>query len=175
MQSLTSPWLLEHTSDVTDMQWLVVRTLGFLIIVGIVLRYVVPLIRRMLHDRRQTIVETTEQVSQTLAETAQLRDTYRERLERIADETALRLQEAVREAEDLQAHIREEARQQAAAIVERTRRDLRREREKAMAHLRIEFTDTVIEAARHAALRSLTRERQSQLVGMFVRDLRSRS
>ncbi len=171
MEPIPIPWILEHTSDVTDLQWLVIRTVGFVLLAAIVVRFIVPVIRRMLETRRQTIIETAEQIRQTLDETERLRDDYRDRLERIADETSMRMQEAVREAEDLQAHIREEARQQAEAILERTRRELRRERAKAMAHLRIEFTDTVIEAARYAASRTLTRERQADMVSTFVRDL----
>ncbi|MBM3494743.1 MAG: ATP synthase F0 subunit B [Armatimonadetes bacterium] len=171
MDQLVSPWILEHTSDVTNLEWFIVRTVGFIVLAAIVVRFIVPVIRSMLSVRRQTIVETTEQVRNTLVETEQLRDDYRGRLERIAEETELRLGEAVREAEELQASIRDEAREQADALVERTRRELRREREKTMAHLRIEFTDDVIEAARHAASRSLTRERQADLVGMFVREI----
>ncbi|NLI00083.1 MAG: hypothetical protein GX446_11410 [Chthonomonadales bacterium] len=174
MGQLQSPWILEHTSDVTNWQWFVVRTVGFLALLYIVVRFIVPVVGSMLHTRREAITESSEQVRTTLAEAEKMRDDYRARLERIADETALRLQEAVREAEDLQAHIQEEAQQQAAAIVERTRRELRRERDKAMAHLRIEFTDTVIEAARMAAARTLTRERQAELVNLFVRDVGAR-
>ncbi len=174
MEPTPIPWFLEHTSDVTDLQWLMVRTVGFVLLAAIVVRLIVPVMRKMLESRRQAIIETTEQVQHTLAETEQLRDDYHVRLERIADETALRMQEAVRESEELQAHILEEARQQAAAMIERTRRELKREREKAMAHLRIEFTDTVIEAARHAAARTLTRDRQAAMVNMFIRDLGSK-
>lgn len=175
MEPVPIPWILEHTADVSDVQWLLIRTVGFLALAGIVVRFIVPVFRQMLASRRQTIIETAEQIRHTREETEKMRDEYRTRLERIADETSARMQEAVREADELQAHIREEARQQAEAIIERTKRELRREREKTMAGLRIEFTDTVIEAARHAAARSLTRERQADLVNKFIRELGSKS
>jgi F-type H+-transporting ATPase subunit b len=165
--------VLEHTADVTDLQWLIVRTVGFVVLAAIVLRFIVPVIRGMLGARRQAIVETDQQVGDTLVESERMRDEYRAKLERIAEETSRRLEEAVREAEELQASIRHEARDLADAIVERTTRELRREREKTMAHLRIEFTDDVIEAARYAAARTITRERQADLVRLFVREIGS--
>jgi F0F1-type ATP synthase membrane subunit b/b' len=165
------PWLLEHTSEVSDVQWLVVRTAGFAALALVVVKFIVPVVRAMLEGRLRTIEETAEQVRSTLAETERMRDDYRERLDHIAEETARRLQAAVAEADQLRRHIEAEARQQSEAMLAQTRAELRREHEKAMAHLRIEFAEDVVEAARFAASRTLTQDRQRDLVGAFVREL----
>jgi len=165
------PWLLEHTSEVTDLQWLLVRTAGFAALAFIVVKFIVPVVRGMLNSRLRTIEETAEQVRSTLEETERMRDDYRERLDNIAEETARRLEAAVAEADQLRQHIEGEARQQSEAIVAQTRAELRREHEKAMARLRIEFAEDVVEAARFAASRTLTQDRQADLVGAFVREL----
>jgi len=165
------PWLLEHTSEVTDLQWLLVRTAGFAALAFIVVKFIVPVVRGMLNSRLRAIEETAEQVRSTLEETERMRDDYRERLDNIAEETARRLEAAVAEADQLRQHIEGEARQQSEAIVAQTRAELRREHEKAMARLRIEFAEDVVEAARFAASRTLTQDRQADLVGAFVREL----
>lgn len=165
------PWVLEHPSDITGAQWFIVRTAGFVLLALIVMRFIVPVIRGMLENRRQAIVETVEQVRTTLAEAERLRDDYRDRLDHIAEETARRLDAAVADAQQLTEHIETQGREQADAIVAQTRAELRRDHEKAMARLRIEFAEEVIEAARHAAARTLTQERQSDLVRAFASEV----
>lgn len=175
MDGFVSPWILEHTSDVTAFHWLVVRTLGFVLLLGLVVRFIVPVIAAMLQHREQAVAEAAVRLRDTLAETRQLRDDYRDRLERIHDEAEVRLAEAVRESEELRDAIEAEARRTSDALFERTRADIERERDKSFEHLRIEFADDVIEAARFAASRTLTPERQSALVGEFVRELGERT
>lgn len=171
----TMPWILEHPADITDTQWLIVRSVGFAVLLFIVVRFIVPALRTMLDARRQTIEETAQQVADTMDETARARDDYKDRLEHVADEAERRLAEAVEDAERMTQDIVNEGRKQADMIIAQTRTELNRERERAMAHLRIEYAEDVIEAARYAARQTLTEARHAELVRSFIRDIEARS
>lgn len=169
--NLRSPFLLEHTAEVTDLQWFIVRTLGFLVMVFIVWRFIVPVIRGMLNDRYRSIVSAEEQRQQTLADTEAVRDDYRDRLSRIEAETTERLDQAVVEADELKAHILGEAGRASAALIARAEAEVKMERAKALADLRAEFAGGVVGAAAEAAAKSLTEARQQAMLDRFISEL----
>src|SRR5947207_1460840 len=88
------PWKLEHTSQVTSTQWLIISLVGFALIVWVFLKFVWPsMVRPHLVDRHRGIVEAARQVESTMSETRQLRDEYQRRLEQIHEETQRRIEE----------------------------------------------------------------------------------
>jgi F-type H+-transporting ATPase subunit b len=165
------PFVLEHTEDVATWQFLLVRVIGFALIFWLILKFGVPVFRNLLGEREKAIKEAADQVATTMRETEQMRNEYHERLERIQEETQQRMEEAVREAEDLRERILDEARQHAAAIVRRGEEEVMHERAKAMIRLRAQFVDDVIRAAGYAAARSLDAAHHRRLVEEFVRDV----
>jgi len=170
------PWILEHTKEVTDLQWLMVTGIGFLLVAWLVLAKVWPgMIRPHLVERHQGIIQAAEQVESTLRETKELRDDYRSRLEGIEHETKRRLEEAVHEAEALREQILAEAAANAKAIVSRGEEEVSRERAKAMVLLRRQFVEGVIGAAQYAASRSLGAPQHKRLIEEFTKELGARS
>lgn len=166
------PWVLEHTKDVTDFQWLIVTGIGFLLVALLMARFVWPsMVKPYLVNRDQGIRQAAEQVETTLRETASLRNDYRRRLEQIHDETRQRMEEAVHEADNLRTTILAEAQQNAEALVRRGNDEVERERAKAMARLRTQFIQGVIGAANDAASRSLDDSHQRRLIDAFINDL----
>lgn len=166
-----SPFQLEHTPDITDIQWLAIRTVGFVLILAIVWRFIVPMVGGLLRDRQVAIEQADNQVKATLGETERMRNEYRQRLEQIEDETEQRMEAAVREAEDLRSHIQAEAREAATGLLERARQDVEQERRKTFVHLRSEFVDDVVRAAGFAAAQTVDASTQRRLVQEFARDL----
>lgn len=166
------PWVLEHTTKETNLQWLIVTGVGFVFVVWLILKFVWPgMIRPHLVERQASIVHAAEQVAATLREMETLRNDYRQRLEQIHEETQRRIAEAVQEAELLGATILAEARDDAAAILRRGEEEVSRERAKAMVHLRRQFVQGVIGAAQFASTRSLTDSDHRRLVAGFIDDL----
>jgi len=165
------PWLLEHPAGIDNQQWLVTRFAGFIVLAYVVGKFLIPALRARLDQRREQIEQMRDEVQRTLRDLSETRDQYKQRLGQIAEETQRRLDAAVREASVLRQHIEEEAYHMAQAIIAHASREVERDREKAMAHLRMEFADDVVEAARHAASRTLTAERQSQLVAAFLAEM----
>jgi F0F1-type ATP synthase membrane subunit b/b' len=177
---LKFPWVLHPppsitnaSAPITTFQWLVISLAGFAALAFIVVKFVVPVIRGMLNERREAIEAADAQVKATLADAERMRNDYRQRLENIEEETKTRLEAAVAEAGRLREQILEEARGLAADIVRRGEEEVAQERAKAQAHLRIQFVDSVIRAAGYAASRSLTDADQGRLLGEFVREVES--
>jgi F-type H+-transporting ATPase subunit b len=166
-----SPIVLEHPADITDVQWLIIRTVGFVIVAAIVVKVGIPVLRGLLTERQRAIQETEDQVAETMRQTSEMRSDYQLRLERIQDEAEQRMADAVREADSLRDHILAEAREVADAIVRRAGQDVDQERVKAMVDLRNEFVDKVVQAAAFAASRSLDEGQHSRLIDDFVRNV----
>jgi F-type H+-transporting ATPase subunit b len=171
-----NPFILEHPADVSDLQWLIIRGIGFVLVALVITRWIWPsMIAPVLSERRVQIANAGEQVRETLAETEHMRNDYRIRLEGIEDETEARMTEAVREAEDLREHILGEAKQTAAAIVRRGEDEVSRERAKAVMQMRTKFIEDVILAAQYAASRSLDTPEQRRLVEEFTKNVRAKA
>ncbi len=167
---IPSPWALEypHEQVQSSGQWLIVLTVGFLLLALIVYRFIVPFVGGLLRERQTAIANAAAQVEQTLTETRSMRSDYQQRLERIEDETAQRMEEAVREADRLREQILAEARVNAEAILRRGEEEVERERARTMIHLRGQFVEDIIHAAAYAASRSVDATTQSRLVAEFV-------
>jgi F-type H+-transporting ATPase subunit b len=168
---LTNPFVLEFPAGISTTQWLIVRGIGLLLVIWVVVKFILPTqITPHLVGRREEIVIADKQVEDTMRETRQMRDDYRQRLEGIEGETAARMEEAVREAGDLREHIIAEAKLTAESIVRRGEEEVSRERAKATVGLRKQFVEDVIGAAEHAAER-LDGAHQSRLVDLFVKNV----
>lgn len=174
MGPLLPPWLLEHPAEITAAQWLTTRISGFVLLVALIWKFLVPVLREKLAARTREVQETRDHVAETIRELEAMRDDYKRRLDSIAEETDRRLKAAVTEAQVLKEQIVEEARQLAQEIVRHAQEEVERDREKALARLRIEFSEDVIEAARHAASLTLTPSRQAALVAAFLNELEAR-
>src|SRR3989442_6324893 len=126
---LEFPWVLEHTKEVSDVQWLIITGVGFLLVVFLIVKFVWPIMfRPHLVQRQQGIEHAAAQVESTLRETQQMRNDYKLRLDQIEGETRTRMAEAEREAEELKERILEEAQQSSAALLRRGAEEGARER-----------------------------------------------
>ncbi|HSV75209.1 MAG TPA: ATP synthase F0 subunit B [Chthonomonadales bacterium] len=172
---LEFPFVFHPPGDVTLTQWVIVLGSGFLLLALLVRRFVVPMLLRLLEERQSDIAGAEEQVARTLRGAEQVRDSYRERLQHIEDETEARMAEAIAEADRLRDGIVEEARAVAEDIVRRSHEEVAREQAKLMARLHIEFVDDVVLAAEHAAERSLDEGARRRLLAEFAANMRTAS
>ena len=168
---IISPWVLEHPSNISNQSWLIVTGAGFLLVVWLLMKFVVPLIGGMLTERQTSIAEAARQVKATLAETENMRNDYQARLEGIEEETKARMEEAIREANTLREQILEDAKRDVGAIVQRGHDEVSRERLKAQKDLKIQFVDDVIKAASFAAAGINDENMQRSLVDEFTRNV----
>lgn len=170
------PWVIEHPPEAGLVPFLTVSFVAFAIVVWFVVTKIPgPMFRTILDERRTAIAHAADQVQSTLRDTEHMRNDYRARLEGIHIETERRLAEAVHEAESIRDAIIEDARKLAAAIVQRGREEVERERAKTVKTMRTEFVEDVIQAAQHAAAGSLDANAHQRLVQEFVQAVGAKS
>lgn len=166
------PFKLDVPPGADFWPFLIVSVLALVLVLLFIFKvYPANEIRGILNEREAAIARAQEQVDQTMRETEEMRNDYRQRLQGIETETQRRLAEAVSEANTLRDSILAEARTSADAIVRRGEEDLARERAKAHITLRQQFVEDVIRAAEYAAGQSLDGGRQQKLVARFVDDI----
>jgi F-type H+-transporting ATPase subunit b len=121
-------------------------------------------VMKILDERSQRIKESMDQAEFIKQETAKVEQMVKDQ---IAD-ARKQGQDLIAQAEQIGERLREEARQQAKqdaeAIVARTRGEIQAEREEALADLRKEFVEVAILAAEKVINRALDKEAHRQLI-----------
>ena len=168
MPQITSPWVLEHPSNINNLQWLIVTGIGFILIAWLVGKFIIPMIGGMLDERKKSIVDAAAQVESTMHEAEQMRNDYKSRLDGIQEETRIRLEAAVKEAEALEQQIRQETDRDAKNVIQRGYDEVSRERAKAYLRLKEQFVNDVVNAAQYAAQRTLGDADKNRLVDEFI-------
>ena len=135
---------------------------GVLLVILVLIGY--KPVMRMLDERSQRIKESMDQAEFIKQETAKVEQMVKDE---IAD-ARKQGQDLIAQAEQIGERLREEARQQAKqdaeAIVARTRGEIQAEREEALAELRKEFVEVAILAAEKVINRALDKEAHRQLI-----------
>ncbi len=107
-------------------------------------------------------------VKEFRAEAAELLATYEEKLREAKDEARRIIEEATKQAASTRAEIEAEARQQAEQMLKRAEREIRLERDKALASLRDEVGELSLLAASHVLGQKLDLETDQRLVREFL-------
>jgi F-type H+-transporting ATPase subunit b len=147
-----------------DLATFVGQLVSFLILLGLLIYFGYKPIRRMLDERAKRIKESMEQAEATRKEYERAKVAVEEQVSQAREEGQAVITQAAQIGDRLKGEAREEARREAQAIVERTRLELERERDKVIDDLRREFVDTAILAAEKVINETLDKERHKKLI-----------
>jgi len=134
---------------------LVVYTVNFLILVGILYAFAYRPVLRMLDARQERIRESLERANRVAEEARQAQAEMERRLEEARQESQRMLEEARQMAERYREEERARARQEAEAYLARAREEIARERDSALEELRRHFAELALRAAERIVERSL--------------------
>ena len=138
--------------------------ISFGILLAVLLIFAYRPITRMLDERRQRIQESMEQAEYVKEQTAKTEKLVQEQLA----EARRQGQDVIAQAEQIGERLKEEARQQARqdaeAIVARAQSEIQAQNEEAIARLRQEFVDVAIQAAEKVINKALDKETHRQLI-----------
>jgi len=129
-----------------------------------------PLLK-IVDDREKTIREQVDSAQQAAAEAKDLLVQHQEVLKGAGREREEILQKAVREAEQVRTDLVTKARADADQVLARTREQMGREKDQAIAELRAQVADIAVEAASRIVKSSLTEEAQRKLVDDYIKEL----
>jgi len=147
-----------------DLATFIGQLVSFLILLGLLVYVGYKPIRKMLDERANRIRESMEQAEATKQEYEQAKVAVQEQISKARQEGQAVINQATQIGDRLKQEAKEEARKEAQTIVDRTRVELERERDKAIDDLRREFVDTAILAAEKVINETLDKEKHRELI-----------
>jgi F-type H+-transporting ATPase subunit b len=151
---------------------LVIGTICFLVVFGVLAKLLMPRVTKMLAERTELIEGGLARSEEAQAEAKQLLDQYREQLAEARHEAARLREEAREQGAQIIAEMREQAQAEARRITESAQAQIEAERQQALTALRAEVGTLATELASRIVGESLTDEaRQSRMVDRFLDEL----
>ncbi len=156
-----------------EISWpqLITNVIGFLILFLGLKRLAWGPILGLLEERQSRIKKEIETVEQARQQAAALEAEFENKLKEIDALARKRIEEAVREAQAVGADMKEKARLEAAAIYEKAKADIEREREQARVALRDDLVKMVMVAGEKVLRVQLTPGVHEQLITRYIDEL----
>lgn len=153
-----------------DIQWKLVITqlVAFLVVLWILRKYAWGKLLGLLEARREHIASEFESIEKGKADVDAMKDRYDKELADIDTTARARIQEAVSEANDLAASIKEDARKESVSLRVKTNEDIERDLDKANVELRDRMVNAVITVSERLIKERLDSEKHKQLISDFL-------
>jgi F-type H+-transporting ATPase subunit b len=148
-----------------------VQMFGFAILLGILVKLVVPAVRGILGGRTKGVEDTFAKLEKDTAEAARALAEQKKKLADIELESKARHAAAKADAEQTRARSLADAAATAQFIQEKARREIQTERDKAVLDLRREVERLTMEAADHLAQKAMNDGIQGKLVDGYLGNL----
>jgi F-type H+-transporting ATPase subunit b len=149
---------------------LIAQVINVAILFGLLYLVAYKPIIRLLDARSRRIKESMEQAEAIREQVAQTEERVRARLAEANKEGQERIAQAMKIGEELKQKAREEAKQEAEALISRARAEIQAERDEALREVRKEFADLTIMAAEKIIERSLDREAHKELIDKVLEE-----
>jgi F-type H+-transporting ATPase subunit b len=142
--------------------------LAFLIVLGVLMKFAFPALKKGLKQREETIREELESASRAREEAEAEAALYRAQIGDARNEANTILEEARADAERIRREMLERAEAEAAEVRQRAQEDIRLAQERAMSDLRAQVTDLSIDLAEKVVEHSLDRQTQVALIERYI-------
>jgi F-type H+-transporting ATPase subunit b len=153
-------------------QELIIGTICFILVFGVLARVLMPRITRTLAERTDQIEGGLHRADEAQAQAQQLLDQYRQQLAEARHEAARLREEAREQGAQIIAEMREQAQAEARRITESAQAQIEAERQQALTALRTEVGALATELASRIVGESLEDQaRQSRMVDRFLDEL----
>jgi F-type H+-transporting ATPase subunit b len=149
---------------------LIVYIVNFLILLGILYVFAYKPLLRAMDQRSERIRESLAAADRAREEAASSRAAIEEQLNEARREGQRLLDQAREAADRYREGEMERARQDVEVFIERARSDIQRERDAAVAEVRVSFGDLAITAAERVIRRSLDRQAHQELIAQVLEE-----
>ena len=143
---------------------LIAEIIAFLLMLGVLARWVYPPIIRAAEARQNQIKLQLAQAEKARKEAEERLQAAQAEIVRARVQAGQIIEQANRAAERMQQEAQDKAREEARRIVEAASRDIDAERQRAIQAIRLQMADIVTEAVRRIVGDSLDGERHRQLI-----------
>jgi F-type H+-transporting ATPase subunit b len=150
----------------------IVELIAFVIILGLLWRYVLPPVQRAMSERQELIRTQLEESRQARERMQKAEEEYRRAVEQNREEIARIREDAHRQAQRVIEEARDHAREEATRVAQRAEQDLAAARERTFNDLRAEIGGLGVELASRIVGEALKQDaRQRRLVDRFLAEL----
>jgi F-type H+-transporting ATPase subunit b len=154
------------------LQELIIGTVVFLIVFGVLGKFLLPRAQKMLAERTEQIEGGLAQSKEAQDEAAEVLDQYKQQLADARREASRLRQEATEQGAQIIADMREQAQAEARRLTEAAQAQIEAERQQALVSLRTEVGQLATELASRIVGESLADQaRQSRMVDRFLEEL----
>ena len=143
-------------------------SLAFLIVLGVLVKFAFPTLKKTMADRQDKIREDLEGAENAKAEAERERDDYRAKIQDSRQESVEILEAARGDAERVRADIIARAETEANEIKARANEDIRLATERAQADLQASVKDLSIELAEKVVEHNLDADTQRALIDSYI-------
>ena len=156
-----------------DIQWKLVITqlVAFLIVLWVLRKYAWGKLLGLIDERRDRIASEFEEIEKGKEGVETLKAKFEKELADIDTTARARIQEAVSEANDLAASIKEEARKETVALRVKTNQDIEMDLDKANVALRDRMVGAVITATEKLIRERLDSDKHKKLIADFLAEI----
>lgn len=151
-----------------DFVQIVTHIVGFLIALWLLRKYAWNSLLGIVQKRRDTIASSFEEIEQGKAAVEQQKQQYELELQKIEETRRDKIQEAAREAEKLASEIREDARREALAEREKTKKEISIELDKANEVLKDRIVAAVLQTTEGLLGEKLDPDKHNRLIDDFL-------
>jgi len=146
----------------------IVQTLGFAVVIFVLVKFVVPALKKILGGRTQGIEETFRKIEKDTRETGERLAEAKLKLAQVADESQRRMKAALDDAERTRAQALDDAQTQVQTAMDKALREIQIERDKAVLDLRQRATELTLQAAEYLVQSSMNDPIQDKLVATYL-------
>jgi F-type H+-transporting ATPase subunit b len=154
-----------------DPKTIILQIIGFLIVLGVLWKFVFGRVGGLLEERQQEITSRMEKLETDQRELDRLNAETRQRLNEIEAEGQAKIQAAIDEGSAERQRILDQARQDAATELERARAEIQREKESAILELRGTVAEIAIDAASKIIDQTLDEAGHQHIIDESIRRL----
>ena len=151
-----------------DPKTILVQTVGFLVVLAVLWKFVFGKVGGLLEERRTEITTQLEQLKTDREELDRLTAETRQRLGDIEAEAQTKIQAAIDQGNTERQQIVDQARQEASDEIARARAEIQREKDEAISELRGVVAELAIDAAGKIISAELTPERHQSIIDASI-------
>lgn len=151
----------------------VFKSVNFIILVGIIVKFAGKPLKEYLENRHRTIKNKLEEAERMYSEAEALKADYEKKIAKLDEEVEAFKVKIVAEAEKEKKKILDEAAYMASKIKEQARLSYEQEAKEVIDKIKEEIAKQTIEKAEKIVKEKLTKDDHNRMVGEFIENLRS--
>lgn len=149
---------------------LISQLISFLILLGVLYFVAYKRILKMLDERSNRVKESLEQAEFVKAQSVKAEEEVKKQIQTAAQRGQELIAQATQTSDEIRAKAQDLAKQDAEALIEKTKQVIKTERDSAVEELRREFADLTILAASKVVGESLDKETHKKLIDKVLQE-----